>query len=206
MIARAFLLAALAAPPPALRPAAVVLAQAPLGAREEAARLLGHALAGEPRVEAVQRAAAARAGIGRDEAEGWRRRARLAALVPRVSAQYRRDERSYRVAGLASTSEVDYVRDAPGETFSVRLDWNLEGLVLGREELAAAAAAQRAQAHRQRAVDRATHLYYERVRLRLALAASPPSDARERAEVELRVEEVTAELDALTGLYGEDAP
>ncbi len=42
--------------------------------------------------------------------------------------------------------------------------------------------------------------------LRLALAASPPDEPRERAELELRVEEVTAELDALTGLYGEDAP
>ena len=205
MIARALLLTALATPPSAARPG-IVLAQAPPGAREEAARLLGHALAGEPRVETVQRAAAARAGVGRDEAEGWRRRARLSALVPRVSAQYRRDERTYRVAGLASTSEVDYVRDAPGDTFSLRLDWNLEGLVLGREELAAAAAAQRAQAHRQHAVDRATHLYYERVRLRLALVATPPADARERAEVELRLEEVTAELDGLTGLYGEDAP
>jgi hypothetical protein len=206
MIARALLLAALATPPPSATRPAIALAQAPPDAREEAARLLGRALAGEPRVEAVQRAAAARAGVGRDEAEGWRRRARLSALVPRVSAQYRHDERSYRVAGLASTSEVDYVRDAPGDTVSVRLDWSLDGLVLGREELAAAAAAQRAQAHRQRAVDRATHLYYERVRLRLALAASPPADARERAELELRIEEVTAELDALTGLYGEEAP
>jgi len=206
MLARALLLAALAAPPPAPRPAPVALAQAFAGAREEAARLLGHALVGEPRVEEVQRAAAARAAVGRQEAEGWRRRARLAALVPRVSAQYRRDDRTYRVAGLASTSEVDYVRSAPGDTFTLRLDWNLEGLVLGREELAAAAAAQRAQAHRQRAVDRATHLYYERVRLRLALGASPPDDARERAEAELRLEEITAELDALTGLYGDDAP
>jgi hypothetical protein len=196
-VATTLLLAALSAPWPAPPPST---------AREEAARLLGQALAGEPRIEAVQRAAAARAGIGREEAEGWRRRSRLAALVPRLSADYRHDERSYRVTGLSAGAEVDYIRSSPGDTVSVRLDWDLDGLVLGRRELEAASAAQRVAAGRQRAVERASHLYYERVRLRLALAASPPDDARKRAEVELELEEVTAELDALTGLYGEEAP
>ena len=110
------------------------------------------------------------------------------------------------MVGLSSGTEVDYLRSTPGDAVTVRLDWSLDGLVLGRHELEAAGAAQRAGAHRQRAVDRATHLYYERVRLRLALAADPPAEARERAELEVDLEEVTAELDGLTGLYGEDAP
>jgi hypothetical protein len=174
--------------------------------RDEAARLLGLVLAGEPRIEAVQRAAAARAAPGRDDAEGWRRRSRLAALVPRLVAEYRHDERSLHVVGVTSGSEVDYLRTSPGDTVSVRLGFDLDGLVFGKQELAAVAAAQRAEGHRRAAVDRATRLYHERLRLRLSLLASPPASARDRVALEIDLEAVTAELDALTGLYGESAP
>ena len=174
--------------------------------RDEAARLLGLVLAGEPRIEAVQRAAAARAAPGRDDAEGWRRRSRLAALVPRLVAEYRHDERSLHVVGVTSGSEVDYLRTSPGDTVSVRLGFDLDGLVFGKQELAAVAAAQRAEGHRRAALDRATRLYHERLRLRLSLLASPPASARERVALDIDLEAVTAELDALTGLYGEGAP
>ncbi|WP_176062464.1 hypothetical protein [Anaeromyxobacter diazotrophicus] len=175
-------------------------------AREDAARLLGLALAGEPRVEAVQRAAEARAAPGRAEADGWGRRARLAGLVPRLTAEYRHDERSYRVVGLSAGAEVDYLRSMPGDSLSVRLGWELENLVFARGELEAAAAAERAEAKRRAASDRATRLYYQRLRLRLALLAAPPREGRARAEQELELDAVTAELDGLTGLYGEGAP
>jgi hypothetical protein len=42
-------------------------------------------------------------------------------------------------------------------------------------------------------------LYYERRRERLALLVDPPAGTLERAEAELRVERLGAELDALTG-------
>jgi len=174
--------------------------------RDEAARLRGLVLGGEPRIEAVQRAAAARAAPGRDDAEGWRRRSRLAALVPRLVAEYRHDERSLHVVGVTSGSEVDYLRTSPGDTVSVRLGFDLDGLVFGKQELAAVAAAQRAEGHRRAALDRATRLYHERLRLRLSLLASPPASARERVALDIDLEAVTAELDALTGLYGEGAP
>ncbi|HYS79337.1 MAG TPA: hypothetical protein VEM76_01435 [Anaeromyxobacteraceae bacterium] len=206
----ALLLASLVGGAPGLRaePPAEILSSpaAAAAARVEAARLLGLALAGEPPIERVQRAAEARAAPTRADAAGWGRRARLAALVPRVTAEYRHDERSYRVLGVSSGAEVDYLRSTPGDSVSVRLGWNLEGLVFGRGELDAAAAAERAEGKRSAAAERATRLYYQRVRLRLALAASPPTTGRSRAEQELELEAVTAELDALTALYGETAP
>ena len=171
--------------------------------REEAVRLLRLVLAGEPRIEAVQRAAEARAAPSRDDAEGWQRRARLAALVPRLTAEYRHDERSLHAVGISSGSETDYLRTSPGDAVSVRLALDLDGLVFGKQELAAVAAAQRAESERRAAVDRATKLYHERLRLRLTLAASPPASPRERAGLEIDLEAVTAQLEALTGLYGE---
>jgi hypothetical protein len=51
-------------------------------------------------------------------------------------------------------------------------------------------------------VERATKLYYERLRLRLTLLSSPPEEPDARAAMEIDLEAVTAELHALTGLYG----
>jgi hypothetical protein len=172
-------------------------------ARDEATRLLGLALAGEPRIESVQRAAEARAGPGRGEAEGWQRRARLEALVPRLMAEYRHDDRSYRVVGLTATAEVDYLRESPGDAVTVKLDWDLGGLVFGRNELQAVSAAEKAEAGRRAAVERATELFYRRVRLRVGLLAHPPDEGEARAAAELDLQKATAELEALTGLYGE---
>ncbi len=207
MLILRLLLAAVLAGPGAGR--ADTLARQPeVGAepRNEAARLLGVVLAGEPRIEAVQRAAEARAAPDRDDAEGWRRRSRLAALVPKLAAEYRHDERTVHMVGVTSGSEVDYLRTNPGDTVSLRLGFDLDGLVFGRQELAAVAAAERADARRRAAVERATRLYYERLRFRLSLLAAPPASARDRAALEIDLEAVTADLDALTGLYGEGAP
>lgn len=171
-------------------------------ARDVAVRILANALAGEPRIEAVQRAAAARAGPSVEEVDGLRLRSRTAALLPKLSADYRKDNRTYRAVGVSSGQEVDYVRSSPGDTLSVRLTFDLDALIFGREELGAMAAADWTAERRRSAVERATRLFHERLRKRMALAVSPPSTALERAEAELALEEVTAELDALTGLYG----
>lgn len=169
-------------------------------------RLLERARAGEPRVEAVQRAAEARAAPSRAETSGWARRARLAALMPRVSSSVRHDVRSYHVFGYTSGEEVDYVRSTPGDAVALSLDFDLSGLVFNGRELEAAAAAERAEAARRAAAERATKLYFERLRLRVALVAGPPADASARLQLAMALEAVTAELHALTGLFGEVRP
>lgn len=170
--------------------------------RDAAVRILANALAGEPQIEAVQKAAAARAGPSVEEVAGWRSRSRMAALLPKLSADYKKDNRTYRAVGVSSGEEVDYVRSSPGDTVSVRLSFDLDGLLFGREELSAITAADRAAERRRSAVERATRLFHERLRKRMALAVDPPGTALERAEAEVELEEVTAELHALTGLYG----
>ena len=160
-----------------------------------AARLLARAGGAEPSIAYVQRAAAEQV----QPTPSWSRRARLAALVPRLSAEARLDDRRYRVVGLTGASEVDYVRHTPGTALSLRASWDLPDLVFAEPELRAAAQAQAAAKARAEAVERATRLYYERQRILLGLAAAPPADARGRAEEELRLRELAAELDLLTG-------
>jgi hypothetical protein len=192
MAPAALALTALLAAPPA-PPQADPAARADL----DALRALARASADEPPIEAVQ-AAAARRAAGRDPGS-LPGRGRAAALLPRITAEYRQDQRSYRTVGLTGSSEVDYLRLSPGSVLLVRATWELSDLVAPRGELAALSAAADRARRRDEAVRRATSLYFERRRLRVALLLEPPSTPRARADAELEVHRLTAELEALTG-------
>ncbi len=188
--------------------AAVVAASPPAGRgpEAEALRALGITSAGEPGIAEVQEAAARLVERDGPSIEGFPGRSRLAALLPRLTAEYRHDERSYRVVGLQGSGEVDYLRLAPGNTFLVRATWDLGTLVAAKGELAAFSAAAARARRREAAVRRATTAFFDRRRALLALLVDPPATALARAEAELAVDRLTAELDALTGgLFGRGA-
>jgi hypothetical protein len=166
-------------------------------------RLLARLAAADPPVEEVQRAAALRAAAPPAEAASWRARARWASWLPRLGAWYRHDQTASRTLGLTSSSAVDYVRLAPADEVGVRLSWNLAAAAFSEEELRAAEAAARAARQRAEAAERATRLYFRRRELLASLRLAPPDEPRARAAAELEVDQVTAELDFLTGgLFG----
>jgi hypothetical protein len=188
-----FLLAlALAAPPsPGADPA------------RDVPRLLARLAAADPPVEEVQRAAALRAAAPPADAASWRGRARWAAWLPRLTTWYRHGESAARTLGLTSSAAVDYVRLAPTDEVGVRATWDLQAIAFSEGELRAAEAAARAARQRAEAAERATRLYFRRRELVAALWLSPPAEPSARAAAELAVDEVTAELDFLTGgLFG----
>jgi hypothetical protein len=188
------LLAVLAATGPAAEPRAMADLAEPA-----ALRALALAGAGEPGIREVQAAAAREADRGAPDPASFPRRARLSALLPRITAEYRHDERSNRVVGLQGSGEVDYLRLAPGQTFTLRATWDLGGLVAASGEVAASGAAVARVRRRAEAVAKVTSVYYERRRLAVALVLEPPVDAPARARAELELDRLGAELDALTG-------
>ncbi len=181
--------------------AALAAAPAPPTSRVEsdAFRALAAVSAGEPGIAEVQEAAARAAEQGGPDVEGFPRRSRLAALLPRLTAEYRKEERSYRVVGLQGAAEVDYLRLNPGSAFVLRATWDLGTLVAAKGEITAASAASDRAQRREAAVKRATALFFERRRAMLALLLEPPATALARAEAELAIDRLTAELHALTG-------
>ncbi len=196
MLAIALVLLAAAAQPASRRAPAV---PEPAESEVRAARAAGLAWAGEPSVEAVQRAAAVQLDGEAGRLDSLWRRARRAAWLPRLSAEVEHDERTTRVVGFTGSSEADYLRFSPGTRASLRAAWELDRLVFSRDELAVAEAASRLARHRQERVERATHLFFQRLRLKAELAVAPPEGAVERVRAELELGRVTAELDALTG-------
>ena len=185
------LLALLLATPPAASQAAV---PAP-----DPAKLLARITISEPAIAEVQAAAARHAETATPDPAELARRRRLSALLPRITAEVRHEERDYRVVGLQGTGEVDYLRSSPGTSFAIHATWELGDLIAATGEAAAAAAALARAKRRDEAVRKATTLHFERRRRLLALLADPPPDTRARLEAELELARVTAELDALTG-------
>jgi hypothetical protein len=193
------LLALLLLAPP---PATVAAVPAP-----DPSRLLARLTMNEPSVVQVQAAAARHAEAATPDPAALARRRRLAALLPRVTAEVRHEERDYRVAGLQGSSEVDYLRSSPGTSMALHATWELGDLVAATGEAAASAAALARASRRDELVFKATALHFERRHRLLALLADPPPDPRARVEAELELARVTAELDALTdGLFAERRP
>ncbi|HSN90480.1 MAG TPA: hypothetical protein VLS93_04570 [Anaeromyxobacteraceae bacterium] len=162
-----------------------------------ALRALARLAAGEPTAGDVQ--AAARRAEASGDPTSLPGRGRTAALLPRLTAEYRYGESTTHTLGLQGSGEVDYARFAPGSSILVRATWDLGELLSPPGELAALAAAADRARRRDEAVRRATALYFERARLRLALVLDPPATPRAWAEAEIEIDRVTAELDALTG-------
>ncbi|HYG66920.1 MAG TPA: hypothetical protein VD838_04645, partial [Anaeromyxobacteraceae bacterium] len=157
---------------------------------------------GEPTIGEVQAAAARRASSAVPEPAGAGR-TRAAALLPRLTAEYRNDQSSYRVAGLQGSGEVDYVRSSPGQTFLVRATWELSALVAPPAPAPAASGAAERARRSEEAARRATELYYARRRLQLTLIVDPPPTPLGQAELEVELARLTAELELITGgLFG----
>ena len=186
----------LAAPPAGTAPPA---ADPAVTARIDGHRILTVIAAGDPPVAEVQRAAADHDGVDPDRLRAWVARPRSAHWLPRVSLDASRTERDTRVVGVTGTVESDYLRVNPSTQFGIRLSWDLDQLVFSRDEPAAAWTASRLIDRRAERVRRATRLYFQRRRLLVQLALDPPREAMQRAERENQVDEITAELDELTG-------
>jgi hypothetical protein len=65
--------------------------------------------------------------------------------------------------------------------------------------MAVAREAFRATTLRDRSLEEVTRRYYERRRLQIELELTPPTDLGDRVRKELRLQELTADLDAFTG-------
>ncbi|HYD41668.1 MAG TPA: hypothetical protein VEB43_12650 [Anaeromyxobacter sp.] len=167
-------------------------------AEAQAVRALSLVASRDPDVASLQRAAA-RVADREGRAPALAARARWSALLPKLTAEYRHDQSANRVVGLQGSGEVDYLRFAPSDSVLVRATWELPSLVVGTEELAAAARAEAHARRREEAVEKVTKLFFERRRLRVALLLSPPAEPVARAQAEVEIARLAAEIDALTG-------
>lgn len=83
----------------------------------------------------------------------------------------------------------------------VSLNWNLGRLVLDDQQLRVSAEAINLRRKRQRIINRVVRLYHARKRLIMRLFVAPPRNVRTYTKKLVKIQEVTAYLDGLTGGY-----
>jgi len=132
-------------------------------------------------VSEVARAAVRAAGLADDPAPGWRYRARLAGLVPILSARFGHN---------LSWKEVDDPTLANTNMFDVRATWQLERLMFDPNEIRIEAMDASRRREKRKVEELAIHSYYA------WLAARPFATRSTRWQ--MRADELAADLDAVT--------
>ncbi len=154
----------------------------------------------EPSVREVQQQAVAYAKMQPSIVDSWMKRARKAPWLPNFGTRVgRRVLNALYLRGGADDSGIVSQRGNAEFVFDVRAEWRLSELVFNRDELRTAMVSMRLTSLRERVLQNVTKLYFERRRLQVINAASPSADALEREQDRLRIDELTADLDSVTG-------
>ncbi len=158
----------------------------------------------EPTIADIQNAAIRYAEVHPDKIENWRRAASKRAILPTLSVG----------ADLSQDRNVDVDRGGTGDPdrfimgpdersldWSVGVSWNLGDLIWNDDQTSIDTRSRLMVELRDDVLNDVTHLYYERRRLEIEMALSPTADISLRVEKELKLQELTARIDALTGGY-----
>lgn len=179
-----------------------------------------NSFADEPSILQVQSAALIYAGLDPQMVSGWYTRANIAKLMP-DRAEYRVDFRNdtreinrfnqdngaptLDANGVFLPGEVlgselrDEQRSQDQTTHRVNVRWDFSELIFNPDILRVSREATRHVKVREDVLSSITKLYFERRRSQVELKLNPPSDVGERLRSDLQVQELTAEIDALTG-------
>ncbi len=155
----------------------------------------------EPAIRDVQKKAAAYAAAHPAEVDGWRTRARKAHWLPELRLSIGRDQKSD--INQTTTSGTGDPRATTGTDehmeMDVRLRWELNKLVYAPTEVQLRRETVAASRQRDTLVAEVTKLYFERRRAQVRLLLDEHLDVEARVKQELKVAELTAYLDGLTG-------
>ncbi|MDD2751701.1 MAG: hypothetical protein PHN59_01025 [Candidatus Omnitrophica bacterium] len=157
-----------------------------------------------PSIRQVQEAAIKYAEVEPKKIICWRKQAAKRALFPRVSASVNRDAGDlwHWESGSSTKSGDDVLikgRDSIG--WDVTLTWDLAEVIWSDAQTSIDTRSRLMVQLREDVLDEVTKIYYERIRLRREINNLPLEDGVKRAEKSLRLEELSAYLDGLTGGY-----
>jgi hypothetical protein len=157
-------------------------------------------LAHEPTLQELERAALRVADADAAETRRWHRTPRLSAMLPtlKLTSDYDigRDEALDRYQDEPDRWGADTDR-AMG--FQASCQWHLNELVFNADEVKVYNALADRAARREGILNLLIGYYFERRRLQLEGLLLPPGDIGEALDREMRIRQLTASIDALTG-------
>ncbi|MCM8770580.1 MAG: hypothetical protein NC936_01755 [Candidatus Omnitrophica bacterium] len=154
----------------------------------------------EPTINEVQKMAIEYAEVQPEKIAHWRKQARLKALLPQVSIGW--DKSKSDTYEIYTSSSTHYYVTGPKDTSSgwdISASWKLSDLIWGTDQTSIDVRSRLMVQLRNDILEDVTRTYFERRRIQIELLNGTVVDEKKRMEKELRIEELTANLDALTG-------
>jgi hypothetical protein len=165
---------------------------------------------GEPDINTVQQAAIEYAEVQPEKILRWRKQAAKRALLPKVTLSMDRDidrTASSTLWGTYSSNGVagryfagpDDVTRYDNRNFGVSVTWELGDLIWSEDQTSIDVRSRLMVQLRDDVLDEVTKLYFERLRVKMELDNLSFTERKKISEKELRLKELTAYLDGLTG-------
>lgn len=158
----------------------------------------------EPKINEVQQAAIKYAEVEPEKIARWRRLAAKKAWLPQVSMGLDRNTTDlwHWEGGSTTKADDDILRKGHDSIeWDVRFTWDLGELIWNDDQTNIDVRSKLMVQLRDDILDEVTKLYFERIRLKMEINNLPIEDNKKRCEKELKLQELTASLDALTGGY-----
>ena len=152
----------------------------------------------EPGIQEIQEAAIRYAEVHKGKIDEWRKCAKRKALLPTLSVNTGRCLTDY-YHWDAGTNPDTLQKGKDPTDWSVTASWNLGELIWNDDQTSIDARSRLMVQLRDDIINEVTRLYFERRRLQIELLTNPPKNLQTKLEKELRLQEFTAGIDALTG-------
>ncbi len=157
-------------------------------------------LSAEPTIQQVQRVVAVYAEVGPEKVRNWRGLARLRAFIPSFTLGLDRDRGTNVVSATANgLTRFTVGPEDQSRSLDFGFTWDLGDLLFSSDQTSIDVRSRLTTQLRQDLLEEATRLYFERRRLLSEFQAQPAQDPVLNRERSLRIAELTAYLDALTG-------
>jgi photosystem II stability/assembly factor-like uncharacterized protein len=158
----------------------------------------------EPSIEEIHLAAIEYAEVSPDKIKWMRSAAKTQALIPKVTFGIDGDVSKKIDLDRGGTNDADIYIEGPRDKkwgWDIGLTWNLGELIWSYHQTSIDVRSRLMVQLRNDVLDEVTKLYFERLRLKGELMQSPLQDTKQASLKQLRLVELTANIDALTGGY-----
>jgi hypothetical protein len=156
----------------------------------------------EPGIEEVQKQAVRYAEVSPEKIINWRKQAQKKAILPQLSIGFDRNSGDlwHWESGSSSRDCDDNLRRGRDTLdWDVRLSWDLSELIWNNDQTSIDTRSRLMVQLRDDILDEVNKTYFERIRVKMEMDSLQIEDRKKRFEKELRIRELTASLDALTG-------
>ena len=143
----------------------------------------------EPTIEEVQKMAIAYAEVSDQKIRDWRRKASVKAIVPKVTVGFNNNVYGSSTGAFA----------VGPEDWNVNFSWDLSDLVYNSDQTSIDTRSKLMVELRNDILSEATRIYFERRKLQIEMMSFEQDVSRDGLDKKLRLMELTALLDRLTG-------